>query len=181
MGICHSIRVYYNLKFKMSEKFCLKWNDFKTNIARQFSSLRADTDFWDVTIVSDDQKQISAHKVVLSSCSEYFKTILKQNKHAHPLLCLSDINFEDLTNVLDYIYHGEVQIYQEDLDRFLVVAQRLKLDGLLTPISNENPHETIKEDKNEERNDQEDTKDNFHEVVEAKSIYDIFHRSRKFA
>ena len=37
----------------------------------------------------------------------------------------------DLKNVLDYIYNGEVQIYQDNLDRFLDIAQRLKLDGLL--------------------------------------------------
>ena len=127
----------------MSEKFCLKWNDFQTNVTKKFSSLKADTDFCDVTLVSDDQKQLSAHKFVLSSCSEYFKNILKQNKHAHPLLCLADINFDDLTNVIDYIYHGEIQIYQEELDRFLNVAQRLKLDGLLTPQSNEDTHETF--------------------------------------
>ena len=127
----------------MSEKFSLKWNDFQTNVTKNFSSLRADTDFCDVTLVSDDQKQVSAHKIVLSSCSDYFKNILKQNKHAHPLLCLADISSNDLTNVIDYIYNGEVQIYQEDLERFLNVAQRLKLDGLLTPQSNEDPQEAF--------------------------------------
>ena len=34
--------------------------------------------------------------------------------------------------VLDYIYQGEVQICQEQLDRFLVVAQRLQLEGLIS-------------------------------------------------
>ena len=37
----------------------------------------------------------------------------------------------DLNNVLDYIYYGEIQIYQHDLDRFLGIAGRLKLDGLM--------------------------------------------------
>ena len=32
---------------------------------------------------------------------------------------------------MDYMYNGEVQIYKEDLDRFLTVAQRLKLEGLI--------------------------------------------------
>ena len=121
----------------MSEKFCLKWNDFHTNVTKKFSSFKGDTDFSDVTLVSEDQKQFSAHKIVLSSCSEYFKNILKQNKHAHPLLCLADLSFDDLTNVIEYIYLGEVEIFQEDLDRFLHVAQRLNLDGLMTPQSNE--------------------------------------------
>ena len=134
----------------MSEKICLKLNDFQSNVTKKFSSFKADADFCDVTLVSDDQKQFSAHKIVLSSCSEYFKNILKQNKHSHPLLCLADINFDDLTNVIDYIYHGEVQIYQEDLDRFLNVAQRLKLDGLLTSQSNGDTHEVFNQNFKED-------------------------------
>ena len=41
------------------------------------------------------------------------------------------LNQSDLNNVLDYIYHGEFQIYQQDLDRFLGIAERLKLDCLI--------------------------------------------------
>ena len=32
---------------------------------------------------------------------------------------------------MDYIYHGELQIYQHDLDRFLGIAERFKLEGLI--------------------------------------------------
>ena len=32
---------------------------------------------------------------------------------------------------MDFIYKGELQIFQEDLDRFLQIAQKLKLEGLL--------------------------------------------------
>ena len=115
----------------MEEKFCLKWNDFQSNTIKTFSRLRNEEDFFDVTLVSDDQKQMMAHKVVLSSCSEYFQNILKANKHSHPLICLNGITSMDLENVLDYIYKGEVKIFQESIDKFLEIAQRLKLDGLL--------------------------------------------------
>ena len=58
------------------------------------------------------------------------KHILTHNKHSHPLLCLDGVSSGELQFVLDYIYQGEVQIYQEQLDRFLEVAERLKLEGL---------------------------------------------------
>ena len=119
----------------MSEKFCLKWNDFHTNVSKSFSKLRNENDFYDVTLVSDDQKQLSAHKVVLSSCSDYFKNILKSNKHLNPLLCLEGVSSSEMNNVLDYIYYGEVYIHQDEVDRFLNIAERLKLEGL---ISSEN-------------------------------------------
>ena len=114
----------------MSDRFSLKWADFQSVVSQSFSVLRQEADFYDVTLVSDDHTQISAHKLVLSASSPYFKHILTTNKHSHPLLCLDGVSSAELQCVLDYIYQGEVQIYQEQLDRFLVVAQRLQLEGL---------------------------------------------------
>ena len=116
----------------MSEKFSLKWNDFQSNISRTFGLLRKEKEFFDVTLVSEDQHQVQAHKLVLSACSPYFKNILTQNQHSHPLLCLDGIKSKELQFVLDYIYQGEVQIFQEELDRFLHIAQKLSLEGLTT-------------------------------------------------
>ena len=116
----------------MEDKLHLKWNNYKENTIKTFSLLRREEEFFDVTLVSDDQKQIMANKVVLSSSSEYFKNILKTNKHSHPMLCLTGLSSEDLDNVLDYIYLGEVQIFQRDIDKFLDIAQKLRLQGLLT-------------------------------------------------
>ena len=119
----------------MSEKFNLKWNDFQSNASKSFRLFRNETYLHDVTLVSDDFKQIPAHKLVLSTTSEYFRNILQQTKQSQPLICLDGVNSEDLKNVLDYLYDGEVKIHQEDLDRFLTIAQKLKLEGLL---NNEN-------------------------------------------
>ena len=130
----------------MSEKFNLKWNAFQSNVSRTFSLLRSEEEFFDVSLVAADQKMMSAHKLVLSACSPYFKHILTQNKHSHPLLCLDGVSSGELQSVLDYIYQGEVQVYQEQLDRFLEVAQRLKLDGLKL-TEHERQLQFFKEDK----------------------------------
>ena len=79
----------------MSEKFSLKWSDFLSEVSQSFSVLRVESDFYDVTLVSDDHTQISAHKLALSASS--------------------------------------LQIYQNELDNFLEVPQKLKIDGLLSP------------------------------------------------
>ena len=130
----------------MSEKFSLKWNDFQTTVSNSFGILRQEKDFLDVTLVSDDETQISAHKLVLSACSGFFKSILRNNSHSHPLLYLSGIHSTNLSLVLDYIYQGEVQIYQEHLDSFLEVAQKLKIEGLLRNTSNVKYEEINDED-----------------------------------
>ena len=113
------------------EKFSLKWDDFTSNASKAFSSLRNENYLHNVTLVSNDNQQVSAHKLVLSACSEYFRNIFKNNPNSHPFLCIDEVTKEDLTNIMDYMYNGEVNIYQDHLDRFLGLAERFKLQGLL--------------------------------------------------
>ena len=113
-----------------SEKFCLKWNDFKENIGTVFGSLWQDEDFSDVTLVSEDGHQVEAHKVILASSSPFFQKLLKRNKHAHPLIYMRGIKSEDLVAIVDFLYHGETNINQENLDSFLNIADELSLKGL---------------------------------------------------
>eukprot|EP00092_Neocalanus_flemingeri_P011394 GFUD01012277.1.p1 GENE.GFUD01012277.1~~GFUD01012277.1.p1 ORF type:complete len:357 (-),score=89.00 GFUD01012277.1:331-1401(-) len=112
-----------------SEKFCLSWNDFESNISLSFRELREEKDFFDVTLSCGDE-QIQAHKLILSACSPFFRSVLKKNVHQHPLLYLKGVKFCDLQAVLNFMYHGEVNVAQEELNSFLAVAEDLKVKGL---------------------------------------------------
>jgi len=112
-----------------SEKFCLRWNDFESNISSAFRELRDDKDFFDVTLACDDE-QIQAHKVILSACSPFFRNILRRNIHQHPLLYLKGVKYTDLQAVLNFMYHGEVNVAQDELNSFLAVAEDLRVKGL---------------------------------------------------
>ena len=113
-------------------KTSLKWNDFHPNVTKSFQRLRHEKDYSDVTLIGDDYQPLWAHKVVLSSISEYFKNVLYNSRnYSNPVLCIEGLNERDLSNVLDYIYNGELHIYQKDLEKFLMIAERLKLDGVM--------------------------------------------------
>ena len=114
-----------------SEKFCLKWNDFKENVSNTFVTLRKENDFTDVTLACEEDKQVEAHKVVLAASSTFFQNVLKRNKHAHPLIYMKGMKYEDLLAIVDFMYHGETNIYQENLDSFLSIAEDLCLKGLV--------------------------------------------------
>ena len=113
-----------------SEKFCLKWNDFESNIGSAFRSLREEKDFFDVTLACEDEEQVSAHKVILSACSPFFRNILKKNPHQHPLLYLKGVKYRELQNILTFIYLGEVSVSQDELNTFLSIAEELHVKGL---------------------------------------------------
>merc|ERR1711936_1173219 len=112
------------------EKLCLQWNDFKDNISSAFGDLREDQEFTDVTLACEDGQQVEAHKVVLIASSPFFLNILKRNKHTHPLIFMRGVKSENLTAMVDFFYHGETNVFQENLDSFLVLAEELQLKGL---------------------------------------------------
>ena len=114
----------------MSEKFNLKWNDFQSTVLQSFKSIRRDKDFLNVTLVTDDEIQIEAHKVILAASSPFLGDILKKSPHKHPLIYLSGISSINLSLILDYVYFGQVQLLQEQLDDFLLASSKLKISGL---------------------------------------------------
>ena len=72
----------------MGENFCLKWNDYDRNLSSTFCEIRDEEELLDITLACEDTKQLQAHKVILSACSPFFRSILKRNPHNHPLLYL---------------------------------------------------------------------------------------------
>ena len=111
------------------EKLCLKWNDFQDIVQASFAELRSDNDFTDVTLACEDQS-IKAHKVVLASSSPFFKKLLKSHLHPQPLIYMRGMKLSVLTAIVDFIYLGEANVFQEHLESFLTLAEELELKGL---------------------------------------------------
>ena len=121
----------------MSQKLCLQWNDFQDNIKSAFGNLREDKDFKDVTLVCEDGQQVEAHKVVLVSSSPFFQKLLGRSKHPHPLIYMRGLKFDDLHAILDFLYLGEANVFQENLNTFLAIGEELQLKGLLGNVAGE--------------------------------------------
>ena len=128
-----------------SEKLCLQWNDFKDNITSSFGELREDKDLTDVTLACEDGKQVEAHKVILAASSPFFKEILKRNKHPHPLIYMRGLKSEDLLAIIDFLYLGEANVIQENLDSFRALAGELQLKGLTGTDNFDKPREPTRE------------------------------------
>jgi hypothetical protein len=49
---------------------------------------------------------------------------------------MKGVKYADLVSVLDFMYHGEVNVAQEELNSFLAVAEDLQVKGLTQNGSN---------------------------------------------
>ena len=113
-----------------SEKLCLKWHDFQYNTTDTFRSLRSEPDFTDITLISEDNQKIKAHRVILARSSPIIQSMLDEIEHSHPLIYMRGIKFKDLSYLVDFIYHGETSIDQEHLQSFMGIAHEFKVKGL---------------------------------------------------
>ena len=120
--------------FNMSEKLCLKWNEFQENVNSTFWNLREDNEFADVTLVCEDGQQLESHKVILAASSPFFKNLLKRNQHPHPLIYMRGVKSENLQAVVDFLYKGEASVFRENLDSFFAIAEELKLKGFMEQL-----------------------------------------------
>jgi len=118
------------------ENFCLRWNDFESNLSTAFMELRNDADMCDVTIATDEDS-VAAHKLVLSACSPQLKEMIRKHirlsgssGQQNILIYLRGVRHADLVSVLEFMYCGSVNVAQEDLNSFLAVAEDLKVKGL---------------------------------------------------
>ena len=93
--------------------FCLRWNEFEQNMTDSLGAMWEGKEFFDVSLVCGSE-QIEAHKVVLSACSSFFRSILRRNPHEHPLLYLKGVKYKELLSVLNFMYMGEVNVAQEE-------------------------------------------------------------------
>ncbi len=127
------------------EVLCLRWEDFGTHFSSSFRELRRQNSrdsFFDVSLaVGDSDQVVQAHRVILSACSPFFRNVLARQARAstlgggggailHPVIFLRGVSARELRNVLDFMYHGEVNVAQDDLNAFLAVAEDLKVMGL---------------------------------------------------
>ena len=114
------------------EKFNLKWNEFQSSASKSFSTLRRENMLLDVTLVTEDEVQFQAHKLILSASSQFFKNIFKKPHQTGTLmLYLSGVHSTQLKLVMDYIYEGEVEVNQGDLNSFLNISEKLRIEGLI--------------------------------------------------
>ncbi|XP_040568553.1 uncharacterized protein [Lepeophtheirus salmonis] len=123
------------------ESYKLRWGEFHGNLISSLEELRGAEDLVDVTLIVDEDRAVSAHKVILSASSPYFRKIFKRNQKPNLELMLPQhARLEDVVSLLEFMYTGEVSVNKDEMDSFMALAKLLKVKGLTQDYdSNERP------------------------------------------
>lgn len=111
------------------QQFCLRWNNYQSNLTSVFDQLLQSESFVDVTLACDNHS-IKAHKMVLSACSPYFQALFFDNPCQHPIIIMRDVKWPELKAAVEFMYKGEINVCQDQIGPLLRVAEMLKIRGL---------------------------------------------------
>lgn len=123
--------------------FNLKWRNYQSHIMSVFDKILLTESFSDVTLVCADVDQesthaIKAHKIILGASSPYFEMVFSEHPCQHPVVVMPpEVKIEDLQHVLQFVYKGEVQVPQDQLEPVLRCASQLRIRGLDSEYSRE--------------------------------------------
>ena len=112
------------------EKYSLTWHTYSDHLRSMMNELMMNEDLADVTLVTEDKKQIKAHINILSACSPVFKDILKKEKNSNQIIYLRGIQFPEMESIMQFIYLGEATYFEERMVEFLAVAKSLEIKEL---------------------------------------------------
>ena len=115
--------------------FCIRWKGFQGNILDCLGGVKTDEEFVDVTLACDDGPSVHAHKLILASCSPYFRRILRDTACQHPVIILNEVKRDTLDSLMTYMYRGEVHVAEEKLPNFFRTAQSLEIKGIAEGIT----------------------------------------------
>ncbi|XP_066970937.1 longitudinals lacking protein, isoforms H/M/V-like isoform X28 [Macrobrachium rosenbergii] len=117
---------------KMDGMLSLYWNNHKATFCHILATLREKERYTDATLACEG-KFYPVHKLVLSTCSEYFELMFENTPCKHPIIVLKDIKPDELEALLSYMYAGVVSVAQNDLARLIKAAELLQIKGLAVP------------------------------------------------
>ena len=87
--------------------------------------------FTDVTLACNDDKQVDAHRIILSSQSSFFRRILKVNDRRDILIYLPSVSSCELEIILEFVYSGQMEISEQDVDKFIMFGKMFEIKSLM--------------------------------------------------
>ena len=139
----------------MTGKSNLIWHTFSEHLPLIFKELFEEEKYSDVTLVSDDQIQFKAHKIVLSACSPVFQKIIDNNPSQHPLIYLRGIHSYEIESILEFMYLGEGKFYYERMEEFIKVAKDLEVKEISEDVEIPNMEEDVTDKTTDDDEDDE--------------------------
>ena len=117
-----------------ANKICLSSTAYRNNLVDSVKNIFVAQRFTDVTLVSDENQQVQAHKFIIIACSPVLEAMLSSNPHPHTLLYMRGIKMQELKAIVEFLYLGVTFVEHNRLVEFLKIAKELGIKELTSGV-----------------------------------------------
>ena len=96
----------------------INWPKYTYCMEKILQDMLMQNELTDVTLICDDKRQFKAHKIVLSACSLVFKNIFNENQQNSSVIYLTEVQYQEIESILEYMYLGVVTFDNERMNEF---------------------------------------------------------------
>ena len=93
-------------------------------LAKRLNMLRTHDHLFDITLMTQDDKEFKAYRDVLSSASPFFSKLLQSDmkENREGIVRFEEISGAVMEDVLEFIYTGSVEVTQENSEDLVAAA-----------------------------------------------------------
>merc|ERR1712126_9567 len=147
------------IKIMAQEQYDLYWHTYSDHLKDMMQNLMHSNQSTDVTLVCEDKARFKAHKFVLNACSPVFQSIIEDlSQNEGSVIYLRGILATEMKSILQFMYLGQTQVYQNRMNEFLDCAKSLEIKEISRNAEFE---------EGQERKDYTESKD--YDICEEKS------------
>ncbi|XP_050429069.1 uncharacterized protein LOC126838584 [Adelges cooleyi] len=118
-------------------RFMVSWDDHSTHLVARLGYLLERQQLVDVTLMCNTHS-LKVHRSVLAACSPYFERELGN----HPMIVLKDMKFSVLKSLIEFMYCGETNVTEDNLQALVEAAKFFEVKGLSSLA-----HESLQDSK----------------------------------
>ena len=123
-----------------------QWSHHPLSLGMSSVDLTRSSNMSDVTLLSHDLTPFNAHRIILSCCSGFFKTLFQsQFSAANMTVFVKDLYQAELQSILEFIYFGETTVSEEESERFILACKELEINLFCDSNSNDDEGEEEEE------------------------------------
>ena len=89
-----------------------------------------DSDFTDVTLVSEDNRHVSTHRAVLSASSKFFRSMLYTSLQQSMVTYNVEADFDIIQALIKYMYLGHCIVEEDKEKQFYLLAKLWGIDSI---------------------------------------------------
>ena len=112
----------------------LSWKNVQPSVIGTYQNNLLESEYTDVTLVSDDNTTVAAHKLVLCAASPVFRNLLYNTPDTNTVMTFGGVKKQELVSLVQFMYLGESTVHEDHIRNVVDILKELQIHDYSTDM-----------------------------------------------